>query len=304
MRVLGNHHSLPWSKILLASLAKFPFSKICSLRSQIFRFLHASSVSAFAHFVRDMFASLTFLCLCFRSLRSRYVRKICSLRSQIFRFLYASSVSAFARFARDMFAKSVRFAHRFSVFYMHFLMCFRSLRSRYVRKICSLRLQIFRFLHALSDVFSFTSFAICSLRSQNSGICTKLHVVISSVKKAGFSETSFYGWIIHRLFCPGKAGASGIFMFTAIDGFSKEKKETFASYVKGGRVRRRFICPECGEFVIFYGGSSQAPHFRHYPRTCASPECTKRFRAGGKDDVSGESAGSERSFYFRTLSDF
>ena len=69
--------------------------KICSLRSQIFRFLHASSVSAFAHFVRDMFASLTFLCLCFRSLRSRYVRfahfsvsvfsltssAICSLRS-------------------------------------------------------------------------------------------------------------------------------------------------------------------------------------------------------------------------------
>lgn len=142
------------------------------------------------------------------------------------------------------------------------------------------------------------SLTLCFVFAPSASLC------ISSVKKAGFSETSFYGWIIHRLFCPGKAGASGIFMFTAIDGFSKEKKETFASYVKGGRVRRRFICPECGEFVIFYGGSSQAPHFRHYPRTCASPECTKRFRAGGKDDVSGESAGSERSFYFRTLSDF
>ena len=120
MRVLGNHHSLPWSKILLASLAKFPFSKICSLRSQIFRFLHASSKNLFAS-LTDFPFSICIFCLCFRSLRSRYVRKICSLRSQIFRFLYASSVSAFARFARDMFAKSVRFAHRFSVFYMHLL---------------------------------------------------------------------------------------------------------------------------------------------------------------------------------------
>ena len=128
--------------------------KICSLRSQIFRFLHASSVSVFARFARDKFALLA----------------ISSLRSLF-------CVCVFAHFGRDMFGKSVRFAHRFSVFYMHllsllslaicsenlfasltdfpfstciFCLCFRSLRSRYVRKICSLRSQIFRFLYASS----------------------------------------------------------------------------------------------------------------------------------------------------------
>ena len=104
MRVLGNHHSLPWSKILLASLAKFPFSKICSLRSQIFRFLHASSVSAFAHFVRDMFAKSVRFAHRF-SVFYMHLFDVFSLTSFAIRSLRSLfCVCVFARFARDLFA--------------------------------------------------------------------------------------------------------------------------------------------------------------------------------------------------------
>ena len=98
--------------------------KICSLRSQIFCFLHASSKNLFASLTDFLFCTCTSLSL---SSLTSFARG--SLRS-----LFCACV--FARCARERCAKSARFAHRFSVCDMH------------LPKICSLRSQIFFFVHA------------------------------------------------------------------------------------------------------------------------------------------------------------
>ena len=115
MRVLGNHHSLPWAFLFKFSRPRHPMRCGASGTAgprENFRFLRASSKNLLTSFADFLFSTCTFL-MCFRSLRSRYVRKICSLRSQIFRFLHASSVSAFVHFVRGMFTKS---AHLFTDF--------------------------------------------------------------------------------------------------------------------------------------------------------------------------------------------
>ena len=106
-----------------------------------------------------------------------FLFKICSLRSQIFCFLYVSFLPCFRSLRSRLFAsltKSAPFGRRFSFFCMHLL-----------------------------SLFSLTSFAIRSIRSQY--VCGH----DDHGKKAGFSEISFYGRVIHGLFLSRTARGVG-----------------------------------------------------------------------------------------------
>ena len=146
---------------LLPSVADFPFSictfqksapsahrfsvfymrlpKICSLRSQIFRFLCAPSKNLLPSVADFPFSICTFQKSAPIGRRFSvfymHLPKICSFRSQIFRFLCAPSKNLFASLADFPFS----ICTLLSLFSLA-LLAIRSLRSQ----ICSFRSQIFR----------------------------------------------------------------------------------------------------------------------------------------------------------------